>query len=203
MNRRPETPSPGLSRRPFPLLGSLVAVIPLFLSTVAAVQGFEAAHGEIRSHVSRWEIPLARAAVDALPASEDPRRAWLEGLVSFHEGRYREAVESYGMIPLETAEGMGILPLLKLARETNQMAELFARRESAHFVLFLDDRRDWVLAEPALETLEKSYRAAGEWLGHSPREKVRVEIIPEAARLEGVTGLTGWEFEYSGGVWLC
>ena len=143
------------------------------------------------------------AAVDALPGEGDPRRIWLEGMVSFHEGRYREAVESYGNIPPEVAAGMGILPLLRLARETSQMAELFTRRESAHFVLFLDDRRDWVLAESALETLEKSYRAAGEWLGYSPREKVRVEIIPRVERLEGVTGLTWREIENSGAVGMC
>lgn len=146
---------------------------------------------------------MARAAVDALPEDGDPRTNWLEGMVSFHEGRYREAVESYGKVLPEAAAGMGILPLLRLARETSQMAELFTRRESAHFVLFLDDRRDWVLAETALETLEKSYRAAGEWLGHSPREKIRVEIIPRVDRLEGVTGLTQREIENSGAVGIC
>jgi tetratricopeptide (TPR) repeat protein len=153
--------------------------------------------------ISRWEIRLARAAIDALAGDDDPRRDWLEGMVNFHEGRYLEAVESYRQIPPEAVEGMGILPLLRLARETSRVAELFTRRESAHFVLFLEDRRDWVLAEPALETLEKSYRAAGEWLGHYPQEKVRVEVIPRMERLEGVTGLTRREIENSGAVGIC
>jgi tetratricopeptide (TPR) repeat protein len=175
----------------------------LSLSTVTAAHGSEAAYGEVRSLISRWEILPARAAVDALPGDEDPRRIRLEGMVNFYEGRYLEAVESYGRIPPEMAERMGVLPLLRLARETSRMAEFFTRRESAHFVLFLDDRRDWVLAEAALETLEKTYRAAGEWLGHFPREKIRVEIISQVDRLEGVTGLTRREIENSGAVGVC
>ncbi len=177
--------------------------MPLFPSTVTAAHGSEAAYGEVRSLISRWEIRLARAAVDALPGDEDPKRIMLEGMVNYYEGRYLEAVESYERIPPEMAERMGVLPLLRQARETSQMAEFFTRRESAHFVLFLDDRRDWVLAEPALETLEKIYRAAGKWLGHYPREKIRVEIVPQVERLEGVTGLTRREIENSGAVGVC
>src|SRR5204862_272299 len=70
---------------------------------------------------------------------------------------------------------------------TQDVVKNLKRVESAHFVIYLDDKRDGILAPYALDTLEKSYEAIGAELGYYPKEKVRVEIAPDATSFNAIS----------------
>src|SRR5438552_17876986 len=73
---------------------------------------------------------------------------------------------------------------------TQDVAKNLKRVESAHFVIYLDDKRDGILAPYALDTLEKSYEAIGAALGYYPKDKVRVEIAPDATSFNAISTLS-------------
>jgi tetratricopeptide (TPR) repeat protein len=79
----------------------------------------------------------------------------------------------------------------------------FKRYESAHFILFIDDRRDAILVPHALGALEKSYEAIGAELGYYPKEKVRVEVAPDATSFNAISTLSLRDIEETGAVGIC
>ena len=83
------------------------------------------------------------------------------------------------------------------------MHKILKRHESAHFVLFVDDKRDGILVAHALDALEKSYEAIGAELGYFPKEKVRVEIAPDATSFNAISTLSLRDIEETGAVGIC
>jgi tetratricopeptide (TPR) repeat protein len=59
------------------------------------------------------------------------------------------------------------------------------------------------LAPYAIETLEKSYQAIGAELGYYPKEKVRVEIAPDASSFNAISTLSLRDIEETGAVGIC
>ncbi|HLN85582.1 MAG TPA: tetratricopeptide repeat protein, partial [Candidatus Limnocylindrales bacterium] len=72
-----------------------------------------------------------------------------------------------------------------------------------HFILFVDDRRDAILVPHALNALEKSYDAIGAELGYYPKDKVRVEIAPDATSFNAISTLSLRDIEETGAVGIC
>lgn len=149
--------------------------------------------------LGRWDVPAARAALARLGAGDDAADPLPGSLAAFYEGDYEEAARLLAGRP----PGTGADPLRRLVEDSLEMRRRLATRESEHFTLWYDAGRDWVLAQPALEALEASRNAAGEWLGHWPERRVRVEIAPTAEDFERVTGLGKHEIETAGAVAIC
>lgn len=159
--------------------------------------------GAAAERLSRWDLPGAREALDAFPGEGGAEEKWLRGMVAFHGGLYAEALSllegTAGLLPAsERREGT-----VRLARRTLDLSRRLARRESEHFILFFDEEKDWVLAGPALATLEAAYESLGKWLGTFPGEKVRVEIIPSSEDFEKISSLTRKEIETAGAIGIC
>jgi tetratricopeptide (TPR) repeat protein len=93
--------------------------------------------------------------------------------------------------------------MVDLVRGSLEMSSSLRVYESEHFIVSLDPGRDWVLADTALQTLEAAYEALGGWLGHFPREKIRVEIVPSAEAFERVSSLTVRDIKVSGAIGIC
>ena len=55
----------------------------------------------------------------------------------------------------------------------------------------------------ALDTLEKTYQAIGAELGYYPKEKVRVEIAPDATSFNAISTLSLRDIEETGAVGIC
>lgn len=159
--------------------------------------------GEAAERLSHWDLTGAGEALDAFPGDGGPEEKWLRGMVAFHGGLYAEALSllegTADLLPAsERREGT-----VRLARRTLDLSRRLARRESEHFALFFDEEKDWVLAGPALATLEAAYESLGKWLGTFPGEKVRVEIIPSSEDFEEVSSLTRKEIETAGAIGIC
>jgi tetratricopeptide (TPR) repeat protein len=155
-----------------------------------------------------WRIAEAEA-VAAKALKDNPRSAAaleFDGRIKFYQGRYQEAL---GVIERALAadsiaskdqrrQGWKLFSQLTVDVHKN-----LKRHESAHFILFVDDRRDAILVPHALDTLERSYETTGANLGFYPKEKVRVEIAPDATSFNAISTLSLRDIEETGAVGIC
>lgn len=142
---------------------------------------------------AKWlrESPKAPAALD------------LDARVKFYQGRYAEALAGMDRALAGDSADKRRQGWKLLSQFTLDVVKSLKRYESAHFVIFLDDKRDGILAPFALETLEKSYQAIGAELGYYPKEKVRVEIAPDAPAFNAISTLSQRDIEETGAVGIC
>ena len=151
-------------------------------------------------HISQAE-ELARKALN-----EDPKSASaldFDARVKFYQGRYPEALTVLERALAVDSTNPRRQALKIFTQLTVDVHKNLKRYESAHFVLFADDKRDGILIAQALDTLEKSYQAIGAELGHYPKEKVRVEIAPDATSFNAISTLSLRDIEETGAVGIC
>ena len=149
-----------------------------------------------------WDLEGARAEAEALaqvmPADAEPLK-YYQGRVAFESGRYEEAVKLLSQAGIPDKPGS----YLKLARDTLEVVKGHQSAESEHFVFFYPPGKDAILAPYALETLEAIRKALVEDLGYAPPEKVRVEVVGNAAELSRVSTLTRAQIRTTGTIAIC
>ncbi len=178
---------------------SLAIVLHLFAAQP------EPAFKEGEELLEAWHIAQAEE-LAAKALREDPKSAAahdFDGRVKFYQGRYPEALASFDRALAIDSKDQRRQALRLLTQLTHDVVKTLKRFESAHFVLYLDEKRDGILASYALETLEKSYQAIGAELGYYPKEKVRVEIAPDAASFNAISTLSLRDIEQTGAVGIC
>lgn len=169
----------------------------------------KAIKGEAKARLERvetlleeWNVSAARSELESLkqlvPASLEPI-LYFDGRVAFEEGRYDEAVK----LLEQSGVGEGAGSYLKLAKDTQRITREHKRAESEHFVFFYPPGKDEVLAPYALETLEAIRAAMEADLGYAPPEKVRVEVVRDAAELAKVSTLTKEQIKTTGTIAIC
>jgi len=185
-----------------------------FLSTLALytfVASFlfaaerERAFKEGQELLEAWNIPQAED-LAAKSLRENPNSAAaldFDGRVKFYQGRYPEALASFERALAIDSKDPHRQAMKLLSQLTQDVVKTLKRFESAHFVLYLDEKRDGILASYALETLEKSYQAVGAELGYYPKEKVRIEIAPDAGSFNAISTLSLRDIEETGAVGIC
>ncbi len=185
-------------------LFSCLALVLLFAGTLRAAEAdpkFKA--GE--EMLDAWRIAQAEEFA-AAALREDPKSAAaleFDGRVKFYEGRYGDALASFDRALAADSNNQRRQALKLLAQLTVDVHKSLKRHESAHFVLFADDRRDAILVPHALAALEKSYETTGAELGFYPKEKVRVEVAPDAASFNAISTLSLRDIEETGAVGIC
>ena len=126
-----------------------------------------------------------------------------DGRLKFYQGRYQDALTAFDKALAIDSKDERHQGYKLLAQFTVDVVKNLKRFESAHFVLHLDDKRDGILAAYALDTLEKSYAAIGAELGYYPKDKVRVEIAPDASSFNAISTLSLRDIEETGAVGIC
>jgi len=152
-----------------------------------------------------WHITQAEE-LAARSLRENPKSAAaleFDGRVKFYQGRYPEALKSLEQALAIDSKDQRRQGWKLLTQQTQDVLKTLKRFESPHFVLFVDEKRDGILAAYALETLEKSYEAIGTELGYYPKEKVRVEIAPDAGAFNAISTLSLRDIEETGAVGIC
>ncbi len=152
-----------------------------------------------------WRIAEAEElAAKALRENpESPAALDFDARVKFYQGRYPEALAAMERVPAIDTTDKRRQGWKLLAQLTVDVVKTLKRFESPHFVLYLDDKRDGILASSALDTLERSYHAIGAELGYYPKEKVRVEIAADAASFNAISTLSLRDIEETGAVGIC
>jgi tetratricopeptide (TPR) repeat protein len=152
-----------------------------------------------------WRITEAEALVAKALKENSKSAAALEfdGRIKFYQGRYQEALTVLDRALAIESQDQHRQAMKLLTQLTVDVHKSFRRYESAHFVLFLDEKRDGILAPHALDALEKSYEATGAELGYYPKEKVRIEVAPDATSFNAISTLSLRDIEETGAVGIC
>jgi tetratricopeptide (TPR) repeat protein len=152
-----------------------------------------------------WRISQAEE-VAAKSLRDNPKAADALGFdarVKFYQGRYQEALASIDRALAIDSKEKQRQGWKLLSQFTVDVIKTLKRYESPHFVLYLDEKRDGILATHALDALEKSYKAVGAELGYYPKEKVRVEVAPDAPSFNAISTLSLRDIEETGAVGIC
>ena len=190
-----------MNRRPF----SLVVLFFLFLIAPARAAEVDAVLKEGEELLDAWRITQAEdlATRSIRDNAKSPAGFDLDARVKFYQGRYADAIASNDKaLALDSSDKRRQAWKL-FSQLTLDVVKNLKKFESAHFVLYLDERRDGILASYALETLEKSYEAIGAELGYYPKEKVRIEIAPDATTFNAISTLSLRDIEETGAVGIC
>ena len=152
-----------------------------------------------------WRIGEAQTlAAKALGANPKSAAALeFDGRIKFYQGRYQEALSAIDLALAADSKDQRRQGWKLLSQLTVDVHKNFKRYESAHFILFVDDRRDAILVPHALQALEQSYEAIGAELGYYPKEKVRVEVAPDATSFNAISTLSLRDIEETGAVGIC
>jgi tetratricopeptide (TPR) repeat protein len=152
-----------------------------------------------------WRIGEAEI-LAAKALKDDPKSAAaleFDGRIKFYQGRYQDALAMMDRALAVESQDRRRQGWKLLTQLTLDVHKTLKRYESAHFILFVDDKRDGILAPLALDALEKSYAAIGAELGYFPKEKVRVEIAPDATSFNALSTLSLRDIEETGAVGIC
>ncbi|HEX2225938.1 MAG TPA: hypothetical protein VHM64_02275, partial [Candidatus Binatia bacterium] len=126
-----------------------------------------------------------------------------DGRLKFYQGRYQDALAAFDKALAIDSKDERNQAYKLLAQLSLDVVKNLRRVESPHFVLYLDEKRDGILAPYALDALEKSYTAVATELGYQPKEKVRVEIAPDASSFNAISTLSLRDIEETGAVGIC
>ncbi|MGH7828514.1 MAG: tetratricopeptide repeat protein [Candidatus Binatia bacterium] len=152
-----------------------------------------------------WRLSEARELAGKL-LEENPKSASaldLDAWAKFYQGRYNEALESVERALAIDSKNERRQAMRLFTQQTIDVSKMLKRFESDHFILHLDEKRDGIIASYALEILEKSYEHFGAELGYRPKEKVRVEIAPDAVTFNAISTLSLRDIEQTGAVGIC
>lgn len=152
-----------------------------------------------------WRLSQAEEfAAKAL--KEEPKSAAaleFDARVKFYQGRYADALTAFDRALAIDSSNQRRQALKLLTQLTVDVHKSLRRHESAHFVLYADDKRDGILIPYALDALEKSFAAIAAELGFQPKEKIRVEIAPDATSFNAISTLSLRDIEETGAVGIC
>ncbi|MEO6163563.1 MAG: tetratricopeptide repeat protein [Candidatus Binatia bacterium] len=152
-----------------------------------------------------WRFADAEA-IAAKALKDNPKSAAaleFDGRIKFYQGRYQEALTVLDRALAVDSKDPRRQAMKLLTQLTLDVHKSFKRHESAHFILFVDDKRDAILVPHALDALEKTYEAIGAELGYFPKEKVRIEVAPDATSFNAISTLSLRDIEETGAVGIC
>lgn len=151
----------------------------------------------LKAKLESWDVeevwPEVRAHLDKEP--ESPELLEVASYIAFHRGDYPEALRLIRSIP-EAEKGEGSRKAFALfIEQTMGVITPFKRYVSPHFIITLDEKQDGFLADYIIDALENTCRLMAEHYGFTPREKVRVEIFPDARAFYFASSLSARDIE--------
>ncbi len=184
-------------------LSAGVALVPLLLLAVPLFG--QDILGQAETALERWDGEEAYRLVQSVhnQRPQDPRVLALLTKASLYRGEYAEAAR-WGERWAEAEPANEYAKGWKAFAEQSAWAvQDFKTYTSPHFILRLQAERDGVLAEYALDALEKAYEFLGRDLGYRPSTPVRIEIFPDHQGFHAASSLSKRDIEVAGAVGIC
>jgi tetratricopeptide (TPR) repeat protein len=126
----------------------------------------------------------------------------LASLTAFYRGDYQEAqklMKSALALGGEDEKKKGFVLFFE---ETIGVVAPFKKYESPHFLITLDEKQDAILADYLVDTLEKTYQIMAEKYGFQSKQKIRIEVFPDAKAFSFASTLSARDIEVTGAVGL-
>ncbi|MBI3090112.1 MAG: tetratricopeptide repeat protein [Candidatus Tectomicrobia bacterium] len=167
--------------------------------------GARAALDTTERRLEAWDLAAAREALKEATAAapRHPETLVMQARLAFYAGEYERSVQLFEEALAAGEKRAEIESSKEFVRATGEATKSLTRRESRHFILALDEARDGILAEYALDTLERAQAALAAMLGFEPTQKVRVEILPDHQSFHAASSLSVRDIEVIGAIGIC
>ena len=154
--------------------------------------------------LEKWEVEDAWAEAKTHLSLEpkNPQLLELAAQVAFHRGDYPEALKLMRASIEAGEEDERKRAFTLFVEQTIGVLSSYAKFESPHFMILLDEKQDGVLKDYLIDTLEKTYEAMARQYAFEPKEKVRVEVFPDTKAFYYASTLSARDIEVTGAVGL-
>ena len=158
-----------------------ILLVILLLPALAQGAPSEGAMKSLVAKLEAWDVEEAWAEAKPLLLREpkDPQLLEVASHIAFHRGDYQEALK-LAKAAVAEGEADSRKGLALFLEETLGVLNTLKRFESPHFVIHLDEKQDGILADYLIDALEQTYSIMARQYGFQPREKIRVEVLPDA-----------------------
>jgi len=158
----------------------------------------------LTAKLESWDVGEAWPEVKEALAKEprDPQLLELASQIAFHRGDYQESLKLMKLAMEVDGENDTRRGYALLTEETINVLASFKRYETPHFVILLDEKQDGILMDYLTDALEKTYQIMAQQYGFRPKEKVRVELFPDAKAFYLASTLSVRDIEVTGAVGL-
>ena len=181
----------------------LVAQLILIAPSVSATAPSEIAQ-VLTARLESWDVeeiwPLVEEALSKQP--QDPELLEIAAQIAFHRGDYQASLQLMKQsmdVGGETEKRRGFALFIE---ETINVLAPYKRYETPHFIIHLNEAQDDILVDYLTDALEKTYTVMSRYYGFNPKEKIRVELFPDARAFYLASTLSVRDIEVTGAVGL-
>ena len=193
-----------MSRRTIIILTYLLVASLVFVFSSLASAASPEVMQSFTAKLESWEVddiwPEVKEALAKEP--KDPQLLELASHIAFHRGDYQEALRLMKLAMEVGGEDDNRRGFALFAEETIGVLTPYKRYESPHFIILFDEKQDDILIDYLTDALEKTYQTMAQQYGFRPREKVRVELFPDARAFYLASTLSVRDIEVTGAVGL-
>jgi tetratricopeptide (TPR) repeat protein len=158
----------------------------------------------LKAKLERWDVeeiwPAVQQALEEKPQDADLLET--AALIAFYRGDYQKSLDLIKRTMAVAGADQNRSGLALFVEQTINVLASFQRYETPHFIIFLDGTQDGILVDYLTDALEKTYAAMALQYGFQPREKVRVELFPDANAFYQASTLSVRDIEVTGAVGL-
>lgn len=174
----------------------VIILVFIFLPSISQAISPEVIRS-LEAKLESWDIEEAWSEVKGRLQKEPRDSKFLElaSHIAFYRGEYQEAqrlirsaIEAGG--DEDKRKGFSLF-----VEETIGAVTPLKKYESPHFIILLDEKQDGFLVDYLKEALENTYRAMARDYGFQPKEKIRVEIFPNARAFYYASSLLARDIE--------
>jgi tetratricopeptide (TPR) repeat protein len=183
---------------------AIIIIVALFILPSMARAASPEVIQSITAKLESWDVediwPEVKEALSKEP--KDAPLLELASQIAFHRGDYQESLKLMKLAMEVGGEDDTRRGYALLTEETINVLMPFKRYETPHFVILLDEKQDGILMDYLTDALEKTYQIMAQQYGFQPKEKVRVELFPDAKAFYLASTLSVRDIEVTGAVGL-
>ncbi len=192
-----------MRRRP-PFITVVLFIFALFTFPSISQTAPQEVIRSLTEKLETWEVEETWKEVKGLLNQEPKEIDLLElaSLTAFYRGDYQEAlrlIKSALALGGEDDKKKGFALFFE---ETIGVVAPFKKYESPHFLIYLDEKQDAILADYLINALEKTYQIMADQYGFQPKDKIRIEVFPDAKAFYFASSLSARDIEVTGAVGL-
>jgi len=182
----------------------LIIIVALFILPHLSMATSPELISSLTTRLESWDVEEIWLEVKEALAKEprDHKLLELASQIAFHRGDYQESLKLMKLAMEVGGENDTRRGYALLTEETINVLTPFKRYETPHFVILLDEKQDGILVDYLTDCLEKTYQIMAKQYRFQPKEKVRIELFPDARAFYLASTLSVRDIEVTGAVGL-
>jgi tetratricopeptide (TPR) repeat protein len=181
----------------------LVLQLPFFVQHLFATTASETVES-LTAKMETWDVEEAWAqAQEALGKNpQDPHLLETASLIAFYRGDYQESLKLMKRSMEVGGEDEKRQGFALFIEQTIKVLSPYKTYETPHFIIRMDEEQDGILIDYLTDALEQTYGVMAHNYGFRPKEKIRVELFPDATAFYLASTFSVRDIEVTGAVGL-